>query len=88
MTTGRNRPKPGQQLKSFFAVGGIVTTLLGANFLANREQAVAATTAPQLVLLDTTQTDNMTSTGNPYLDNNTPIQQLVIPEPVARSRSS
>lgn len=78
MRSRNRRPKTGQQLKSFFAVGGIVTTLLGANFLANRDQPVAA--APQLTV--------SSATGNPYLDNSTPIQQIVIPQPVARSRSS
>jgi hypothetical protein len=90
MTTQRNsrsnRPKPGEQLKAFFAVGGIATTLLGANFLANRDQVAPPAASQSFVLVDTAGT-GVPTTNNPYLEN-APIQQLIIPQPITRSRSS
>ncbi|MCP4359443.1 MAG: hypothetical protein GY796_15640 [Chloroflexi bacterium] len=87
--TDKKRRKPPAttgSLKLILAAGAVIATMIGADLLAAQEQT------PAIVQLEPDQ--NMTVVI-PEMENNsfssmttTPIKQLSIPQPIAKSKSS
>lgn len=79
----RKKPHDSQLgLKAMIAVGSLAATLIGADLMARRDTIPAASAAPAAIVITDSQT------GESFTLDTQPIPQLVIPQPVARSRSS
>lgn len=83
----RKQRKPGRgktdtsKLKISLVVGSVLATLVGGEMLANQESVVQAEPVSAPVVIQ--QAD-----GTDWVVSNGPIVELVIPDPVTRSRTS